>query len=105
MGERSTVTVVMPARYASSRFPGKPLVRLSGKPMIQHVYEQAQSLWRGERVVVATDDQRIQAAVEGFGGRPSSRRNPIAPERIASQVWRTPSPENILSISRETRSS
>ena len=68
MGERSTVTVVVPARYASSRFPGKPLVRLSGKPMIQHVYEQAKACGAVERVVVATDDQRIQAAVEEFGG-------------------------------------
>ncbi len=68
MGDRSTVTVVVPARYGSSRFPGKPLVRLLGKPMIQHVYEQAKACAAVERVVVATDDQRIQAAVEEFGG-------------------------------------
>ena len=68
MGERSTVTVVVPARYGSSRFPGKPLVRLLGKPMIQHVYEQAKACGAVDQVVVATDDQRIQAAVEEFGG-------------------------------------
>jgi 3-deoxy-manno-octulosonate cytidylyltransferase (CMP-KDO synthetase) len=68
MGERSTVTVVVPARYGSLRFPGKPLVRLLGKPIIQRVYEQAKACRAVGRVVVATDDHRIQAAVEGFGG-------------------------------------
>lgn len=66
--ERS-VTVVIPARYGSSRFPGKPLVELLGKPMIQHVYEQARACRAVQDVLVATDDERIKAAVERFGGR------------------------------------
>ena len=58
---------VIPARYASTRFPGKPLALIGGKPMIQHVYEQAKKAV--EEVVVATDDQRIYDAVEAFGGK------------------------------------
>ena len=58
---------IIPARYASTRFPGKPLAILGGKPVIQRVYEQAQSVL-GE-AYVATDDDRIREAVEAFGGR------------------------------------
>jgi 3-deoxy-manno-octulosonate cytidylyltransferase (CMP-KDO synthetase) len=61
--------VVIPARFDSSRFPGKPLVLLNGKPMIQHVYEKAVSCRSVSEVVVATDDDRIKQAVEQFGGR------------------------------------
>ncbi|MEC4889165.1 MAG: 3-deoxy-manno-octulosonate cytidylyltransferase [Nitrospira sp.] len=63
------VIVVIPARYGSSRFPGKPLVRLGEKPMIQHVYEQAAACRSVNEVLVATDDDRIKRAVEQFGGR------------------------------------
>jgi len=63
------VLVVIPARYGSTRFPGKPLAALQGKPVIRHVYEQAARAARAEEVVVATDDQRILEAVESFGGR------------------------------------
>jgi 3-deoxy-manno-octulosonate cytidylyltransferase (CMP-KDO synthetase) len=64
-----SVTVVIPARYGSTRFPGKPLVELLGKPMIQHVYEQAKACRVVNNVLVATDDERIKSAVEGFGGQ------------------------------------
>ncbi len=64
-----SVTVVIPARYGSSRFPGKPLIDLLGKPMIQHVYEQAKVCRAVDDVLVATDDDRIKRAVEGFGGQ------------------------------------
>ncbi len=63
------VTVVIPARYGSSRFPGKPLAMLGRKPMIQHVYEQAAACRVVADVLVATDDERIQQAVEQFGGQ------------------------------------
>src|SRR5262245_13589797 len=59
---------VIPSRYASVRFPGKALVRIGGKPLIQHVWQRAQDLESVERVVVATDDERIAQAVRGFGG-------------------------------------
>ena len=58
---------IIPARYASSRFPGKPLADLGGKPMIQRVYERVSSVL--DDVAVATDDIRIASAVEAFGGR------------------------------------
>ncbi|GHV50099.1 3-deoxy-manno-octulosonate cytidylyltransferase [Bacteroidia bacterium] len=58
---------IIPARYASSRFPGKPLADLGGKPVIQHVYEQAISVL--ECVYIATDDKRIALAAKAFGGQ------------------------------------
>ena len=60
--------VIIPARYASTRFPGKPLVQINGKPMIQHVYEAALTS-DADDVVVATDDERILQCVEKFGGK------------------------------------
>ena len=57
---------IIPARYASTRFPGKPLADMAGKPMIQRVYEQVQDVL--DAVCVATDDSRIEAAVRAFGG-------------------------------------
>ncbi len=59
--------VIIPARYASQRLPGKPLREIAGKPMIQHVYERAAASGAAE-VVVATDDERIEKAVRSFGG-------------------------------------
>ena len=58
--------IIIPARYASSRFPGKPLALLGGKSVIQHVVEQAKRV--SSRVVVATDDERIMDCVTAFGG-------------------------------------
>jgi 3-deoxy-manno-octulosonate cytidylyltransferase (CMP-KDO synthetase) len=63
------VTVVIPARYGSSRFPGKPIAMLGSKPIIQHVYEQAAACRLVSDVVVATDDPRIQRKVQAFGGQ------------------------------------
>jgi 3-deoxy-manno-octulosonate cytidylyltransferase (CMP-KDO synthetase) len=62
-------TAIIPARYGSSRFPGKPLALIGGKPMIQHVYEKALSCAQLNQVVVATDDERIMDCVQGFGGK------------------------------------
>lgn len=79
--------VVIPARYASSRLPGKPLLDIAGKPMIQHVYERA--LESGaEQVVVATDDSRIAERVEGFSGQVcmTSRQHQSGTDRIEEVV-------------------
>jgi 3-deoxy-manno-octulosonate cytidylyltransferase (CMP-KDO synthetase) len=65
---KPSVVAIIPARYASNRFPGKPLAHIAGKPMIQHVVERAQAVKILSRVVVATDDQRIADCVRGFGG-------------------------------------
>jgi 3-deoxy-manno-octulosonate cytidylyltransferase (CMP-KDO synthetase) len=62
------IVAIIPARYASTRFPGKPLADLGGKPMIQHVCERAMRADCIDEVLVATDDERIQRAVEAFGG-------------------------------------
>jgi 3-deoxy-manno-octulosonate cytidylyltransferase (CMP-KDO synthetase) len=62
------VAIVIPARYASTRFPGKPLAMIEGKPMIQHVYEQCSRSHHGSLVIVATDDARITDVVTGYGG-------------------------------------
>ncbi len=61
-------TVVIPARYGSTRLPGKPLLDIAGKPMLQRVWEQARRSAARE-VVIATDDERIMAVAEGFGAR------------------------------------
>jgi 3-deoxy-manno-octulosonate cytidylyltransferase (CMP-KDO synthetase) len=60
---------VIPARYGSTRLAGKPLADINGKPMVQRVYELARRARTLDQVVVATDDQRVCAAVESFGGR------------------------------------
>ena len=62
------VIAIIPARYQSNRFEGKPLALIQGKPMIQHVVQRAQQVALLSQVVVATDDERIAKAVEGFGG-------------------------------------
>ncbi len=79
------VVVVIPSRYASTRLPGKPLVNLAGKPMVQRVYEQAKLAQTVHRVLVATDDQRIVDAVQSFGGEARMTRadHRTGTERIA----------------------
>jgi 3-deoxy-manno-octulosonate cytidylyltransferase (CMP-KDO synthetase) len=86
------VVVVIPARYASSRLPGKPLVPLAGKPMIQRVYERARLAQTATRVVVATDDQRIVDAVNAIGGEARMTRSDhrTGTERIAEVAAREP---------------
>ena len=59
---------IIPSRYASTRFPGKPLAMIAGKPMIQHVYERVKDIKVLSDVVVATDDNRIADCVRSFGG-------------------------------------
>ncbi|MBC7003795.1 3-deoxy-manno-octulosonate cytidylyltransferase [Photobacterium sp. BZF1] len=80
-------TVIIPARYQSSRLPGKPLADIAGKPMIQWVYEQA-SKAGADQVIVATDDQRIADAVKGFGGEVCMTRSDheSGTERLAEVV-------------------
>ncbi|MFB9897622.1 3-deoxy-manno-octulosonate cytidylyltransferase [[Hallella] seregens] len=90
------ITAVVPARYASSRFPGKPLALLGGKPVIEHVYEQV------SRVVpetwVATDDERIKDAVETFGGKVvmTRRDHQSGTDRIEEAVEKIGSDADII---------
>jgi len=84
------VVVVIPARFGSTRLPGKPLVSLAGKPLIQRVYERAKLAKRADRVIVATDDERIVKAVEGFGGEARMTRTAhrTGTERVAEVAAR-----------------
>ena len=80
-----TVAAIIPARYASTRFPGKPLASDTGKPLIQHVYEAVSGARRVDRVLVATDDARIAEAVRAFGGEVAMTRvdHPSGTDRVA----------------------
>ena len=84
------VVAILPARYGSTRFPGKPLVDIAGKPMIQHVYERTAQTRTIDRVIVATDDDRIRSAVEAFGGEVQMTRDdhPSGTDRLAEVAGR-----------------
>jgi 3-deoxy-manno-octulosonate cytidylyltransferase (CMP-KDO synthetase) len=79
------IVAVIPARFASSRFPGKALADLDGRPMIEHVYQRATRARSVSRVIVATDDLRIARAVSGFGGEVRLTRpdHPSGTDRLA----------------------
>ncbi len=86
-----TVLVVIPARYASTRFPGKPLAPIAGKPMIQHVVEHVRLASLPSRIIVATEDERIKSAVEAFGGdailtRPDHRTGTDRIAEVATHI-------------------
>jgi 3-deoxy-manno-octulosonate cytidylyltransferase (CMP-KDO synthetase) len=83
-----SAVAVIPARYASVRFPGKALAVVGGKPLVQHVWERARLLTTVERIVVATDDDRIAAAVRGFGGAVAMTRpdHPSGTDRVAEAM-------------------
>ncbi|MDD3581689.1 MAG: 3-deoxy-manno-octulosonate cytidylyltransferase [Desulfobacca sp.] len=84
MHERQLVAII-PARYGSSRFPGKPLALIAGQPMIQRVYERASQVQQFTGVWVATDDQRIVDCVQDFGGQVLLTRadHPSGTDRLA----------------------
>jgi 3-deoxy-manno-octulosonate cytidylyltransferase (CMP-KDO synthetase) len=79
------ITAVIPARYASTRFEGKALADIQGKPMVQHVYERTARAAHVSDVIVATDDERIVRAVKAFGGRAemTSRGHETGTDRLA----------------------
>jgi 3-deoxy-manno-octulosonate cytidylyltransferase (CMP-KDO synthetase) len=85
----TTFKIVIPARYASSRLPGKPLRLLAGKPMLQHVHERARSS-AAQEIVIATDDERIAAAAAGFDADVcmTSAAHTSGTERLAEVVAR-----------------
>jgi 3-deoxy-manno-octulosonate cytidylyltransferase (CMP-KDO synthetase) len=94
-----SVIAIIPARYASTRFPAKPLARHTGKYLIQHVVEQVNRAQRITTCVVATDDQRIADAVRSFGGQVAMTRedHPSGTDRIAEVVAATPgSPSDLI---------
>jgi 3-deoxy-manno-octulosonate cytidylyltransferase (CMP-KDO synthetase) len=91
-----TFTAIIPARYASTRFPGKPLAVLGGKTVIQRVYEQVKSVL--SEVYVATDDERILTCVEAFGGKAVMTRNDhqSGTDRIQEAVEKTGTQADVI---------
>jgi 3-deoxy-D-manno-octulosonate cytidylyltransferase len=85
---QTDVIAVIPVRWGSSRFPGKPLALLAGTPVVEHVWRRAREATTVDRVVVATDDARIQEAVTGFGGEVvmTSADHASGSDRIAEVV-------------------
>lgn len=84
------ITAIIPARFGSTRFEGKALADIAGKPMIQHVYERACRAEHVAEVIIATDDERIMAAVRSFGGRAemTSRDHETGTDRLAEVAAR-----------------
>ena len=91
---------IIPARYASTRFPGKPLVDIAGKSMIQRVYEQASLSKSLDKVVIATDDERIIKEIERFGGQYVLTRadHQSGTDRCAEVALKTPGYDVIINI-------
>lgn len=94
------VLCVIPARYASTRLPGKPLSMINGKPMIQRVYERAVQARLPQEVVVATDHEAVYKAVESFGGRAmmTSPDHPSGTDRLAEVALNYPDIDVIVNV-------
>jgi len=91
--------VVIPARYASTRLPGKPLLDIGGRPMLQHVFERAQHSGAA-RVLIATDDPRIEQIAQAFGAEVwmTDAQHPSGTDRVAEVVRRCQLPEDALIV-------
>lgn len=96
----SEITVIIPARWASTRFPGKPLVPLSGKPLVQHVWERAGRAKRVGRIIIATDDMRIAEAAFEFGAEVAltSPKHPTGTDRLAEVARKLKSASIVLNV-------
>jgi 3-deoxy-manno-octulosonate cytidylyltransferase (CMP-KDO synthetase) len=91
---------ILPARWGSTRFPGKPLHLIAGKPLIQHVWEQCRKCHRLDELFIATDDERILAAAASFGAQAvmTSPDHPTGTDRLAEAVRALPQAAIILNI-------
>lgn len=91
-GRQAVVAIVIPARYGSTRLPGKPLADIAGKPMVQHVYERACQVAGVQTVLVATDDERVMQTVQAFGGRcvMTSPDHPSGTDRLVEVMVQVP---------------
>ena len=94
------VLAVLPARWGSTRFPGKPLHLIAGKPLIQHVWERCQECRNLDEILVATDDSRILEAVTAFGGKAvmTSPNHPTGTDRIAETLRHVPQATHIVNV-------
>lgn len=91
---------ILPSRWGSTRFPGKPLHPIAGKPLIQHVWERCRQCLRLDAVVIATDDQRIRDCVESFGGQVvmTSPDHPSGTDRIAEAAATLAEASHVINI-------
>jgi 3-deoxy-manno-octulosonate cytidylyltransferase (CMP-KDO synthetase) len=96
----SYIVGILPARWGSTRFPGKPLHLIAGKPLIQHVWERCQGCSGLQEVWVATDDERIQQVAEAFGAKVAmtSPDHPTGTDRIAEALLAIPEATHIVNI-------
>ncbi len=94
------IICVIPARYSSTRLPGKPLAVIAGKPMIQHVYERASEAKLPCRVLVATDHEQVFSAVKAFGGEVmmTSPHHPTGTDRLAEVAARHEDADVIINV-------
>jgi len=100
VGSTARIAGIIPARWGSSRFPGKPLHLLAGKPLLQHVFEQARKCKRLDEVLIATDDERIRDAAQGFGAEVvmTSPDHPSGTDRIAEAAARFSGLSHVFNI-------
>ncbi|MGB2403219.1 MAG: 3-deoxy-manno-octulosonate cytidylyltransferase [Akkermansiaceae bacterium] len=91
---------IIPARWGSTRFPGKPLHPIAGKPLVQHVWERAQHCKRLDQITIATDDERILDTARGFGAHAvlTSEDHPTGTDRIAEAVTSYPDAAYVINI-------
>lgn len=94
------VLCVIPARYASTRLPGKPLALIAGKPMIQHTYMRACEAEEPDDVIVATDNEKVYDTVTGFGGKAvmTSSDHPSGTDRLAEVAMQYPDVDVIINV-------
>jgi 3-deoxy-manno-octulosonate cytidylyltransferase (CMP-KDO synthetase) len=98
--QSNKIAIIIPARYSSTRLPGKPLIKINEKPIIQWVYEKAAMSGQAGVVIVATDDERIYNAVKAFGGNAqmTSTEHQSGSDRIAEIVNKNPEIEIALNV-------
>jgi 3-deoxy-manno-octulosonate cytidylyltransferase (CMP-KDO synthetase) len=97
-GEHAMATVIIPARWGSTRFPGKPLALIAGKPLVRHVWERCLQARSVRRVIVATDDMRIATAAFDFGAEVALTRadHPSGTDRAAEVASRLPKNASVI---------
>lgn len=94
------IVCVIPARYASTRLPGKPLADIAGKPMVVRTYERALLAQKPSEVIVAVDDERVKIAVETAGGKAvmTAKDHPTGTDRLAEVAEKFPDADVIINI-------
>ncbi len=100
MSKDASILAVIPARYASTRFPGKPLHPIAGKPLVQHVWERVSMARRISGAIVATDDERIAEVARGFGAEVAMTRgdHPTGTDRLAEVAAAHPEATHLINI-------